>query len=72
MIFRIFDFTTMALILVCIFVKFKYRWTWVIYLYGCVVYTVINIFRDIPGQAIMNGIAACLALWNIVTFRREK
>lgn len=71
MILRLFDYSTAILILLCLTLKFKHRWTWALYMYGCFVYTFINFYRDLPGQAIMNLIAGLIALKNIITYKKD-
>ena len=64
MIVSILDALAGLSVIVCLLVKFKIRWLWVLYACACLFYGIINFYKVLPGQAIMNLVAMIIAIRN--------
>ena len=58
------DIGAASLVVIALVFRFKNRGLWFIYAVGCLTYAVINIYKDLPGQAVMNIIAGAIATWH--------
>jgi len=65
-IIKYFDLFSAFLVILCLILKFKYDYVWILYGTGCLFFSFINIYKKLPGQAIMNLIATIIAIRNYI------
>jgi len=72
MIIVILDLVSAFIVLFCLFKKFKNKNLWILYALACIIYSNINLYKALPGQALMNMVAAIIAINNFVNAGDKK
>ena len=68
----ILDYASSVVVIAALFLIPKNSKAWALYSLGCFTYIYINAVKGLPGQAILNVIAAGIAINNYVQLRRKK